>query len=189
MRKTLLAAAAVAALFWASSAGALPFIAAGSNISFDGNDTFTPTSIDFLGLADNLSTRSGSFTALGTCLACVTANNFNSASVNFTPYTVTELGVTTSLLLTSANFAFVPGVPGLTLDTLTITGSGTAFLTGFAPTPGIFSFTTQGSGNGIGTFTWSSTTAATAVTEPGTLAILGGALLSMGLAIRRRFRG
>jgi len=185
MRKIAkIAAAAVLLACFGQGAHALPFIAAGSTLSLNGNDSFDATSVNFLGLADNLGADSGDFSILPTCLGCVTMFDFTSASTSFLVYSFSEAGISTDLTLDAVSFAFTPGPP---FDTLTVTGTGTADLTGFAPTPGEFSLTTQGN-SGRGVFTFSSTTGALPVSEPGTLAYLGLALLALW-GLRRRHSG
>jgi hypothetical protein len=177
MRQTikLFAAAAVVAL-WAGQASAVPIT---GQISLAGADIFTPTSVDFQGPAD-IVTSSGSYAAvLGTCNDCVTMTDFNSSSTNFVVYSGSN-GL--SLTLSNVVFDFTSGPPQ---DRLDVTGMGIATLTGFDPTLASFSLTTQGVAND-GPFSFSATTIPTAVPEPASLAILGSALLGFGWVARRR---
>ncbi|HEY2132705.1 MAG TPA: PEP-CTERM sorting domain-containing protein [Acetobacteraceae bacterium] len=71
------------------------------------------------------------------------------------------------------------------LPTLAIAGQGIFDLSGYDPTPGIFTLTTQGPCD----VTFSATTDATRVPEPATLGMLGFALVALGTVVRRRRRG
>ena len=179
MRKLGMLIATAVALYGAQAAAA-PIT---GQLSLSGTDSFTSTSIDFTGLAD-IDTSTGSFASvLGTCDNCVTMNDFTSTSTNFVVYT--DLGNDVSLTLSSVVFDFESGSP---FDTLEITGTGTATLTGFDPTPGSFSLTTQGTSGetSTGEFTFSATTIATPVPEPASLAIFGSALVGFAWVARRR---
>src|SRR5947209_447617 len=168
----------------AASANAVP-IAAGSTLSLNGTDTFTPTSITFANPA-NIGADSGSFASLGTCVGCVTFTTPITNGQTGLLYTATNAGVTSTLSLTSDVFSF-----NAANNTLTVTGNGTATLTNFDPTPGLITLTTQGAQGGTGsttTVTFSSTTTAlaTPTPEPASLAILGAALAGFGVLGRRR---
>ena len=195
MRNALLSsAAAVAAMLWTVSANAVP-IAAGSELSTNGSDTFTASttafSIQFLGLG-NIGGTSGDFaTAIGVVppqlTGVVTFTNFTDASANFQLYTATANGETTTLVAANiSSFLFTP--PSPTLESLDVKGTGTLTLTGtggnFDPTPGTWELTTQGPG-GAFQVTFSETGVTAGVPEPASLGIFAMALLAMGWVVKR----
>lgn len=180
---TAAALAAAALLLCASTASAVP-IAAGSELSINGSDQFTPTTISFANPA-NVGGTSGSFTALANCSGCVTmdAALFTAGSVGTVLYDAVEGAISSTLTTTAAPlFTFTPGTP---LESLMVTGPGVLTLTGFDPTPGAYDLTTQGPGGPV-QVTFSVTSVAEAVPEPGSLALLGTALAGLGLFSRRR---
>lgn len=185
--KTLLLAT-TAAILYAGTASAVP-IAAGSELSITGPDTFTSTTITFTGPGDIVG-NSGSFTEMGTCTMCVTMVGTLDATTAATLYTALNLGNTATQSTTPPNsINFNPGTPGVTLPSLTISGAGSITLTGFDTTPGIWEVTTQGPTLADVSFSATSVTSS-GVAEPGTLAILGAALLGfVGWRWRQRSGG
>src|SRR5437016_5743830 len=127
MVRNIRTAALAAALIFGLGSQAFAALFTG-NLSLNGVDTFTPNSITFVGSA-NIGADTGNFAGLGTCTGCVTMSNFTSASTNFLVYTATNNGLTTTLTLASAVFSEIPNNIGG--QDLTISGSGTATLTGF----------------------------------------------------------
>lgn len=188
-RLLALSSAVLAGLLLSTSAQAVP-IAAGSEISIDGSDTFTATSITFNSPA-GLGGTSGSFTSLGVappvpiCATCVTMTTtvFTSA-FSGQLYSVTNNGATSTLDISPpSTFTFTGGA----LPSLNVTGAGTLTLTGFDPTPGIYDITTQGPTTAQVTF--SATSVGSAVPEPTSMAVLGSSLFALAWMIRRRQRG
>lgn len=176
MKRILLAAAATIGLAAAAHAGP---IATGSQLSLNGSDTYTATSISFTNPA-NIGGESGSFTVLSNCTGCVTMSNFTTAtSTPFTLYSATEGAISTSLSVLTDNFNFTPG----TVPQLTVSGHGILSLTGFTPTAGDYVITTQGpTGPAIVTFSVTSV----ATPEPASLGLLGVGLLGLGLVSARK---
>jgi hypothetical protein len=181
MVRNIRTAALAAALIFGLGSQAFAALFTG-NLSLNGVDTFAANSITFVGSA-NIGADTGNLAGLGTCTGCVTMSNFTSASTNFLVYTATNNGLTTTLTLTSAVFTETPNlIGGFNLD---IKGAGTATLTGFSPTPGLFELTTQSSTGG-GSFTFSSTTVVTPVPEPSTWAMMILGFVGLGFMAYRR---
>jgi len=187
MRKLLMGSAA-AAMLWGTAANAVP-ITAGSQLSTNGSDTFTSTSVSFIG-AGNIGGASGSFaTAFGVIppeiVGVVNFSDFTNASTNFQLYTATALGSTSTLVAASiSSFIFTPGSP---LQSLDVKGTGTLTLTGFDATPGTWELTTQGPG-GVATVTFSETGVTVGVSEPASGGLFASALLMTGWLYHRRRR-
>jgi hypothetical protein len=182
--KAVLLLSVMAAIAYTGSAYAAPIT---GQLSISGAGSFTADDIDFAGPAD-INAASGAYAAaLGTCDDCIITADFNSGSVNVQVYSGAHNGNNVALTLSAIDFDFDNGD---VFDTLTITGSGIATLTGYDPTPAALSLTAQGTHGetGRGTFTFSATTIATPVPipEPSTLALLGSAFLGFGWLARRR---
>lgn len=167
----------------AGNAEAVP-IAAGSELSINGSDTFTGTvggttfTLNFVGLG-NVGGSSGDFTTVANCTACVTMiTQLTQASTNFQLYSVTSGAVTSSLTAGNiTSFSITAGAGGL--ESLAISGAGTLNLTGRDPTSGFYDLTTQGP-SGIAQVTFSNTAIA-AAPEPASLVLIGTALGFFGL--------
>jgi hypothetical protein len=150
------------------------------NVTGVASSTATPGSIIFSG--------PGSVTGLGT------------TTLDFLPFVGTNVALDdfsyTSFVSPSPVFQETLGTETLTfsLDAITfagstvgnafaITGTGLFTLTGFDPTPGIFSFTTQ-DGQTVASF--SSTTTASPIPEPASFALFGTGLLGAAGIARRK---
>jgi hypothetical protein len=182
MRKGLMGSTAVAAaMLWAMVANAVP-IASGSELSINGSDSFTQTTITFTGLG-NVGGSTGDFTAVANCSLCVTMIGSISAGTTGTLYNAVSGAVSSALALNADEvITFTPG-PIPAQDALEITGSGVLTLTGKDPTPGVYTLTTQGPQNAAVTF---SATSVAQASEPASLGVFGVALLTLGWLYNRR---
>jgi len=100
------------------------------------------------------------------------------------PQTIWELVADTSTYFSLGSITSVIE----SLDGIVLQGLGVAYLTGFEPTPGLWSFSADINTGGT-LFTFSSTTQVPPPSVPDsgtTVALLGGALVAMGLISRRR---
>lgn len=180
MKNLLLGTAAALAIGVSASAAFAAPIAAGSNFSITGVDSVSSTQITFPG-PGSLLVSSGSFAGLGTCTSCVSLN-----TITYSPTVSSGLLLSIVNNMLTATFTIDPGasamVIGGTPGTVNIDGTGIATLTGYDPTPGRFSFTTQ---NGVlNNVTFSSTVVA--VPEPASLGLFGIGMLGLGLMRRAR---
>jgi hypothetical protein len=176
MTRSTLLYGALAGMLAAAPAVAAPI---NGTLNIEGLGNFSPTQITFAGPAAVLAGgTTGDFTSFAPCVSCVTMTS-PLTFVPFTPGTIyngTSGAVNTTFTISSEITA-----PVVTATTLTVQDNGTATLSGFDPTPGIWVFTmNQVSGKTVGSF--SSTTE---VPEPLSLALLGTGLLGLGIARSR----
>lgn len=158
------------------------------NFSINGVDSFTSTSVTFSGLA-NVGADTGNFGSLAPCTGCVTMN-VGTLSAGVLPaliYTAVSGAVTSTFTLNppaSFTFSTIGGI-----DQLVIAGSGIVTLSGFDPTPAVWSLTAQGlTGTNNGFFTFSaSLISVPQVPLPASLPLFASGLVGLyGLARKRK---
>lgn len=170
MKSLLLAGAAsiaIAGIALAGGAWAAPIT---GEISINGDDTFTPTSISFVGMG-NVGGTTGSFTVLPNCNDCVTmlGTTFTASSTG-TLFDVVDAGHTSTLNLSPPQvFDFTPNA-NPALDALEVTGNGTLSLDG-SSVAGSYVLTTQGPTSSSVTFS-ATAVPTTPISEPGGLPFL-----------------
>lgn len=185
MRTLTIAAASLGtALIAAPAALAVP-IAPGSEFNVFGTATFSASTIKFKDPAAS-GFNTGNFVGFGSCVGCVTMTTPLTYDP-FTPgliYTATNNGLTATF--TIASNVSITHVGNEILD---IVDAGTATLTGFDPTPGVWRFSAN---KGVLSGSFSATTVVNPdpppIAEPASLGLLALGATLIGVASVRRGR-
>ena len=150
-----------------------------ANVAFDNADAFTNMTLNAGGTQVVGAASAG--TGAGVALCC---NILNGPSVFVGQFTVTDLTSNGSNSQNAANLAFFQGVTGNNFSAGLATNAISASGTSSDPNSSHLSYGGTGQMGAIMTLTYNYTEAA--VPEPGTFAVMGSALLSLGMLIRRR---
>lgn len=182
-------AAGVLAVLFQSHAFAVP-IAAGSQLSINGDDTFSdnPAHLNFVGLG-NVGNGTGSFAVLPACTGCVSFQQNLTAGSTGTLWTVADAGKASTFSITQVTSATFDGTPQL--PNATVFANGVLSLTGFDDTSGVMELTTQGPHDEQVTFSATATPNAVPppVSEPAALALVTSGLFTLGWLRWRNRRG
>jgi hypothetical protein len=177
---TLVASAISAITFAAPIAGRIDIGAFGTFVEVD----FAANSVNFTTDGSNavVAAATGNYSAFAPPVVTLASYKDFQYDGDGLPQTIWEINATTFFRLASIT-SVIESANGLVL-----TGLGTAFLTGFDSTPGLWSFSADRN-LGETVFSFSSTTQVPPPSVPdsgSTVALLGSALVAMGLISRRR---
>jgi MYXO-CTERM domain-containing protein len=190
MRLHLPAWVVAIAMNWSGSVGAVP-MDAGAIINFTGSDTYDTTShvVDFTNPATITSDTMGLAPCVGCAnIALATAGVFNYSTAVPAPHPLIYNALLVAAdngLTFSFDLAMITSVIEVANASMAIGGTGTMHLTGFDATPASFFFSTQGPGAPV-QVSFSSTALADQVPEPGSVMLVGPALLGLSWVLRRR---